>query len=136
MKAHWIITPTIALMVICAQLAMSNEPAAEAGATETLAPQASQALAPEALAKKSGCFKCHSVEKNIVGPAYRDVAERYKSDPKARSTLIEKVKKGGKGNWTEVSHEVPMPPYSGRLSAADIARLVDWVLSLGQGEIK
>jgi cytochrome c len=122
------------LLVIGAGLAGTTKaPAAEAPVTTV---QANQALTPEALAKKSGCFECHSVDKNVVGPAYRLVAEKYKGDPKARAALIEKVKKGGKGNWTEISHEVPMPPYSGRLSAADIARMVDWVLSQQDSETK
>jgi len=88
------------------------------------------ALADEALAKKSGCFECHNVDKKLVGPAFHDVAAKYKNDAGARSALIEKVKKGGKGNWTEVSRGVPMPPHSGRLSDAEIHRLIDWVLSL------
>ncbi|HEY6392128.1 MAG TPA: c-type cytochrome [Bryobacteraceae bacterium] len=91
---------------------------------------AGQALADEALAKKSGCFQCHSVDKKLVGPTFHDVAAKYKNEAGARSALIEKVKKGGKGNWTEVSHGVPMPPHSGRLSDAEIQRLIDWVLSL------
>ncbi|MDH5694727.1 MAG: cytochrome C, partial [Gammaproteobacteria bacterium] len=44
--------------------------------------------------------------------------------------LIEKVKKGGKGNWTQVTGGVPMPPYSPRVSDGDIETLVDFVLSL------
>ena len=31
-----------------------------------------------ALAKKSGCFACHSIDKKIVGPGWKDVAARYK----------------------------------------------------------
>ena len=91
---------------------------------------AGQALADEALARKSGCLECHSVDKKLIGPAYHDVAARYKSDARARNALIEKVKKGGKGNWTEVTGGVLMPPFSPRLSDAEIQRLVDWVLSL------
>lgn len=138
MKARWIIIPTTALMIISAGRVLTTEaPATETVATEALAAQANQAaLSPEALAKKIGCLECHSVDKNVVGPAYRNVAERYKGDAKARAALIEKVKKGGKGNWTEISKEVPMPPFSGRLSAADIARLVDWVLSSKDSEPK
>jgi cytochrome c551/c552 len=128
MKARWIIIPTIALMIISARQALTTEaPATEAPVTKM---QANQALAPEALAKKSGCFECHSVDKNVVGPGYHNVAERYKGDAKARAALIQTVKKGGKGNWSEISRGVPMPPHSGRLSDADITRLVDWVLSL------
>jgi cytochrome c len=130
MKARWLIFPTIVLTIISAGQALTLPPAAE-----PLATQASQAaLSPEALAKKIGCLECHSVDKNLVGPSYRNVAERYKGDPKARAALIETVKKGGKGKWTEITKEVPMPPFSRRLSATDITRLVDWVLSLQDDE--
>lgn len=82
------------------------------------------------LAKKSGCLACHSVDKKVVGPAWKDVAAKYKGDKAARAALIEKVAKGGKGNWTAVTGGVAMPPNSPRVSDADIAKLVDFVLSL------
>ena len=85
-----------------------------------------------ALAKKSGCLACHSVEKKVVGPAWKDVSARYKDDAGARERLVEKVKTGGKGNWTEVTGGVPMPPYSPRVADADIEKLVDFVLSLAK----
>jgi len=44
--------------------------------------------------------------------------------------LINKVKRGGKGNWLQVTGGVPMPPYSPRVSDANIESLVDFVLSL------
>jgi cytochrome c len=83
-----------------------------------------------ALAKKSGCLACHSVEKKVVGPAWKDVAAKYKGDAGAKARLVEKVKKGGKGNWTAVTGGAPMPPYSPRVKDEDIAKLVDFVLSL------
>ncbi|MBI3772027.1 MAG: c-type cytochrome [Gammaproteobacteria bacterium] len=82
------------------------------------------------LAKKSGCLACHSVDNKVVGPAWKDVAKRYKGDAMARAKLVDKVKKGGKGNWTEVTGGVPMPPYSPRIADADIEKLVDFVLAL------
>jgi len=82
------------------------------------------------LAKKSGCLACHSVEKKVVGPAWKDVAAKYKGDAGAKATLVAKVKKGGKGNWTEVTGGAPMPPYSPRVKDADIEKLVDFVLGL------
>jgi cytochrome c len=88
-----------------------------------------QASADLELAKKSGCLACHSVDKKIVGPAWKDVAARYKGKD-VKATLIEKIKKGGKGNWTEVTKGAPMPPYSPRVSDADIAKMVDFVLAL------
>lgn len=83
-----------------------------------------------ALAKKSGCLACHSVDRKLVGPAWKDVATRYKEKSDARSKLIEKVSKGGKGNWTEITGGVPMPPYYPRVTKENIERLVDFVLSL------
>lgn len=83
-----------------------------------------------ALAKKSGCLNCHSVEKKIVGPAWRDVAKRYKGQAGARTQLIAKVKKGGAGNWTKVTGGTPMPPNFPRVASDDIETLVDFVLSL------
>jgi cytochrome c len=90
----------------------------------------SAALADLDLAKKSGCLACHSVEKKVVGPSWKDVAAKYKGQADAKATLITTVKKGGKGNWTEVTGGAPMPPYSPRVSDADIEKLVDFVLSL------
>lgn len=89
-----------------------------------------QAQADLDLAKKSGCLACHSVDKKVVGPAWKDVAAKYKGDGAAKATLIDKVKKGGKGNWTKVTGGAPMPPYSPRVKDADIEKLVDFVLSL------
>lgn len=83
-----------------------------------------------ALAKKSGCLACHKIDDKLVGPAWKDVATRYKDDPQAKSLLIEKVSKGGKGNWTEVTGGAPMPPNSPRVSDEDIDKLVTFVLSL------
>jgi cytochrome c len=91
-----------------------------------------QASADLALAKKSGCLACHSVEKKIVGPAWNDVSAKYKGDAGARDRLIAKVKKGGKGNWTAVTGGAPMPPYSPRVSDENIAIMVDFVLGLAK----
>ena len=82
------------------------------------------------LAKKSGCLACHTVDKKVVGPAWKDVAKRYAGQEDARSELIKKVKIGGKGNWTEISKGAPMPPYSPRVSDKDIETLVDFILKL------
>ncbi len=82
------------------------------------------------LARKSGCLACHALDKKVVGPSWKDIAARYKGKDDARAMLIEKVKKGGKGNWTEVTRGVPMPPYSPRVSDANIEKLVDFILTM------
>lgn len=80
----------------------------------------------EALAQKSGCLLCHGVDKKIVGPAYKDVAAKYKGDKTAEAKLIQKVKTGGSGAWGEM----PMPPNSPQVKDDDIKTIVQWVLSL------
>ena len=79
-----------------------------------------------ALAKKSGCFNCHAIDKKLVGPAYKDVAKKYKGDADAVARLSKKVSEGGSGAWGPA----PMPPNKGKVSEADIKTLVTWVLSL------
>jgi cytochrome c len=105
---------------------------AAAIAASAQAPAAMGKDAGLALAQQSGCLACHSIEKKVVGPAWQDVSARYKGNGEARDKLIAKVKAGGKGNWTEVTGGVPMPPYSPRVSDENIASLVDFVLSLAQ----
>jgi cytochrome c len=90
---------------------------------------AGPACGDEAMAKKSGCMECHAIDKKVVGPAFHDVAVKYKDDSSARAALIEKVKNGGKGNWNKETGGAPMPPHWGRLSNAEIESLVDWVRS-------
>ena len=48
---------------------------------------------PEVL-KAKGCFNCHEMDKKKVGPAYKDVAAKYKDDKKAEAMLVEKIKEG------------------------------------------
>ena len=84
-----------------------------------------QADAGEDLLKKSGCTACHAIDKKVVGPAYKEVAAKYKGDAKAPEKLFEKVKKGGSGVWGAV----PMPPNT-QVSDADIKTLVAYILAL------
>ncbi len=78
-----------------------------------------------ALANKSGCLACHSVDKQIVGPAWKDVAAKYRGQPDAETKLVQKVKNGGAGTWGQV----PMPPNT-QVKDDDIKKLVDWILKL------
>lgn len=78
-----------------------------------------------ALAQKSGCMMCHAVDKKVMGPAYKDVAAKYKGQADAEAKLIAKVAKGGSGVWGSI----PMPANSPKVSDADIKTLVQWVLA-------
>lgn len=79
----------------------------------------------QALAQKNACMSCHSVDKKIVGPAFKDVAKKYAGNKAAQAKLAAKVKAGGKGVWGEI----PMPP-NPQVSPADTNTIVAWVLSL------
>jgi len=69
----------------------------------------SQVMADEALAKAKNCMSCHAIDKRLVGPAYKDVAAKYKA--------------GGKGVWGEI----PMPPNN--VTPDEAKKLATWVLS-------
>jgi len=94
-------------------------------AAAALALTAGVASADQALAQKYACMSCHQVDKKVVGPAFKDVAKKYKGDAGAAARLQEVIHKGGKGNWGNI----PMPPHP-QVSDADAKKLVDWVLSL------
>lgn len=83
------------------------------------------AHADDALAKKHNCLACHTVDKKAVGPAYRDIAKKYKGQ-NVNAQLEQKVKKGGSGVWGQV----PMPP-NPAIPDADLKKLVDWIVKMG-----
>jgi cytochrome c len=75
--------------------------------------------------EKDGCAACHEIDKKLIGPAFQDVAVKYKGDKDAAAKLRDKVKKGGTHVWGEAA----MPP-NVLASDADIKDLVDWILTL------
>jgi cytochrome c len=76
------------------------------------------------LAKSKNCMACHSVDKKLVGPAFKDVAAKYKSDKEAAAKLSQSIEKGSTGKWGPI----PMPPNA--VSDAYANALAKWVLSL------
>jgi cytochrome c len=83
------------------------------------------AQSPEDLLKSNACTACHAIDKKLVGPAYKEVAAKYRGQKDAEGKLAEKVKKGGVGVWGQV----PMPP-NAHVKDADIAAMVKYVLAL------
>ena len=77
---------------------------------------ASLADAQETLAKSSGCLNCHAVDSKKIGPAFKDVAAKYKGKSDAEATLAAKISAG---------KEHPAVKASGD----DVKALVKWVLS-------
>jgi len=90
-----------------------------------LAAGAAQAQDGEALLKKYGCVACHANDKKVVGPAYVEVAAKYKGDAGAAAKLAAKVKAGGTGVWGQI----PMPP-NPSVPDADMKTIIAYVLAL------
>ncbi len=82
------------------------------------------AMANADLAKSKNCMTCHAVEKKVVGPAFKDVAEKYAGQKDAEAKLVKKVIRGGSGSWGAI----PMPANT-QLSEAAAHTLVQWILS-------
>lgn len=55
----------------------------------------------EQLISASDCKNCHAIHKQINGPSYMDIAQRYKDDSQTVKILANKVIQGGGGNWGE-----------------------------------
>ncbi len=85
----------------------------------------SPAFANEALAKSKNCMACHSIDKKVVGPAYKDVAKKFAGQKDAEAQLIKAVLKGSSGVWGPI----PMPANT-NVNDAEAKQLVDWILSL------
>lgn len=83
------------------------------------------ASASQELAQKAMCTGCHAVDKKMVGPAYKDVAAKYKGQASAAAALTDKVRKGSTGAWGTV----PMPPTGpDKINDADLKAVIEWVL--------
>jgi len=78
----------------------------------------------KALAQSKNCLACHAVNQKLVGPAYVEIAKKYKGNKDAGAMLIKKVINGGGGVWGTI----PMPPNPVKEDEAKV--LVEWILSL------
>ena len=103
--------PTLAAAAVLAGLALSATPALAAV----------DAARAQSIANQNACMGCHAVDRKLVGPAYQDVAAKYKGDAGAQARLIKKVREGGMGNWGQI----PMPPQA--ISADDAGRIAQWL---------
>jgi cytochrome c len=105
--------------------AAPTQPAAApaAPAPAPAAPAAEASLAPDQMPAKYGCTACHAVDHKVVGPAFKDVAAKYRGKD-VEATLVEKVKHGGSGVWGQV----PMPP-NAQVPDPDLNAIVKWILA-------
>ena len=83
------------------------------------------AFADQALATAKNCMTCHAIDKKLVGPAYKEVANKYAGQKDAVDKLAVKIMKGGSG----VYGPVPMPANT-QVNEAEAKSLAAWVLSL------
>ena len=77
------------------------------------------------LLKEKACLSCHTVDKKLVGPAYSEVAAKYKSRKDAEAYLVKKIKEGSTGVWGPI----PMPP-NGTVGDDDAKTLAKYILTL------
>jgi len=92
-----------------------------------LALASSAALAQDAqqLLKDKACLTCHQLDNKVVGPAYKDVAAKYKSRKDAEAYLVSKIKGGSTGVWGQI----PMPP-NGTVNDAEAHTLAKFILTV------
>jgi cytochrome c len=79
------------------------------------------------LIEANDCKACHSIEKKSVGPAYQQVALKYKGEAGAAVKLAKKVISGGSGSWGEVAMSAHP-----QLSQTDAQEMVSYILNLGE----
>jgi cytochrome c len=104
--------------------ASAEENASPSGAGQAGATSGEEAAPPAQLIARYGCTACHAVDRRVVGPAYRDVAARYRGDD-VEAALVEKVKRGGAGAWGEI----PMTP-NPQVPDPELHGIVRWILTL------
>lgn len=81
------------------------------------------------LADQYGCLYCHKIDEKKDGPAYREIAVKYKGDEQAMAELMNSVKSGSRGKWAGAN---VMLPHKKNLPDADLNIIVSWILSLSQ----
>ena len=73
---------------------------------------------------KAGCMACHSKDKKLVGPSFKEIAAKYKGQD-VTATLMQKVRTGGKGSFGPISM-APNPP--DKINDADLKAAVEFIL--------
>jgi cytochrome c len=85
-------------------------------------------LAAQMLARQSGCVACHGVYQKKIGPAWKDVAVKYHSEPDASQKLYLHVTTGRKVKFDD-GHEEYHPIVKSK-DPVRVQNLVDWILAL------
>lgn len=74
------------------------------------------------LATQNACLGCHAVNIRLVGPAFTEIATRYKGQEAAK--LASSIRAGSKGKWGSMEM-----PAQAAMSDADALRLAEWILA-------
>jgi cytochrome c551/c552 len=82
------------------------------------------AIDTKALLAANACMGCHSIDKKIVGPAFKEVVAKYQGKADATSLVAHNIRAGGAGKWGPV----PMPAFA-QLSEAEVTALAQYVLA-------
>ena len=89
------------------------------------AAQPAQAADELKLATARNCMTCHTIERRVVGPSYKSIAQKYRSAPAAVDKLAPLTRAGGSASFGAV----PIPA-SPQVSDAEARRLAAWILNL------
>jgi cytochrome c len=110
------------------QPAAASQPATASQPAAAARPEAAAKEDPMmALARQGNCLTCHRVDVKLVGPAWKDVAAKYRGKPDAVATITSHIKKGGSFGW----NFGVMPPRGGsQLSDADVGKLAKFIVGL------
>ena len=107
------------LAIVAGSFAFTGKTAGTIQREEAVFQTGDGALKGKALMDKSDCNACHSLDNQIVGPAYKEIAKKYSGDKTALTKLPEKIIKGGAGTWGQI----PMSPHP-QLTLADATEMV------------
>jgi cytochrome c len=77
--------------------------------------------------KASDCLNCHAIDTRIVGPAFAEIAKKYREDAAALEQAAKRVVEGSTGVWGQI----PMVPHP-QHSIADTRKMLAWVARLAE----
>ena len=97
---------------------------APTASTDASSVAAASRIDVQALLNANACLGCHALKQKIVGPAYSDVAAKYRNDPQAVTKLKASIQQGGVGRWAQI----PMPPFAA-LDDSQLKALAEFVLA-------
>jgi cytochrome c551/c552 len=108
--------------------ATNGEPSVAPAANPQPVSATTAPVSVETLATRYGCLNCHKVNVKVVGPAFKDVAAKYRNDPAAVDKIVHQIHTGGSGKWGPVI----MPPFS-MVSDTEAKMLARWIMSQDTG---